>query len=147
MNSDKNNNVSNDAGGERKIDWSKYAAMVICFAAVGAFLYFFVKFAFSLFLPFILAWIVALIATPAAKKLATISKKIRVSEKFCVGLITFLIIAVLVFIAAVAIERLIYEGGRLIEAIGDEKSDIGKAMVDIIDRIGNIGKHINRRFK
>ena len=46
------------------------------------------------------------------------------------------------FIAAVAIERLIYEGGRLIEAIGDEKSDVGKAMVDIIDRIGNIGKHI-----
>ena len=142
MNSDKNNNVLNDAGGERKIDWSKYAAMAICFAAAGAFLYYFVKFAFSLFLPFILAWIVALIATPAAKKLSVLSKKIKISEKLCVGLITFLIIAVLVFIAAVAIERLIYEGGRLIEAIGDEKSDVGKAMVDIIDRIGNIGKHI-----
>ena len=141
MNSDKNN-VSNDAVGERKIDWSKYAAMVICFSAAGAFIYFFVKFTFSLFLPFILAWIVALIAVPAAKKLATLSKKIRLSEKFCIGLITFLIIAVLVLIAAVAIERLIYEGGRLIEAIGDEKSEIGKTMVDIIDKIGNIGKHI-----
>lgn len=98
----------------RNIRWEHWAAVAVCVAAgivviaVGA------KIVFSVLLPFLLAWCVSLLITPAAKRIAN---AIRMPEKAIAVLLLLLFLTGSVLAVGFSVNRILRETGQLAQRL------------------------------
>lgn len=94
-----------------RADWQKWASVAVCTAALLLLLWVTVRYLLGIFLPFIVAWCVALAVTPAAKWLRR-----RTGLPFRLWAVILLILALgaLVLLITLAADRLIFELERLL---------------------------------
>ena len=104
-----------------RVDWQKCAAVIFCIMAAAAVGWLFVKFLLGIFLPFIIAWCVAMLVTPVA---GWISKKSKIPVKFCSVVLLVLFLAIIISTTALITERLIFELGRFLDWLGQGGSGV-----------------------
>lgn len=116
--------------------WSERAGKIFCFLSVGLLLYIVIKYALGIFLPFLIAWGLAILTKPLAKKL---SDSLRIPRKLCSITLTFLLLSAFAGILYIAINRLIFESERLFIKLSENSEDIGRAMGVFFDKISSFG--------
>ncbi len=114
------------------------ADIVICAAGALAAFYLFFKYALGAILPFLLAYLFALIISPIAQK---ISKKSGASEKLISGFLVIFIFLVISLLLGVATNRLISELVGLVERISQDPDLFENILAGISERISAVGAH------
>ena len=115
-----------------KVDWQKTASILFCAAMAVAFFFLVGKYLVVILAPFLIAWVIALLASPAASAIAA---RTRLPRKLAVVLLLLLFFALLVLLFTLGIHRLTAELGRLAErfASGDQLS----RLMDDIESMGD----------
>ena len=116
--------------------WSERAGKWFCFLAVGVGIYVVIKYSFGIFLPFIIAWGLAMLTNPIAKKL---SDRLHLSRKLCSGVLTLILLCILAGVVYLAVNRLVFETERLFVRISEDSERIGETIGAFFDRISSIG--------
>lgn len=98
----------------KEIRWERIAAILICILAGGVLLYLFFRYAFLLFLPFLLAYVVAWMIRPMANKIA---KKTRLSRGLCSVLLLLTVFGIGGWGIWIGSVRLVGELGNLVEGL------------------------------
>ncbi len=98
---------------EERIRKLVYAAIGIGLAALGVFLFF--RYLFGAFLPFLIAYIIALCLQPLARAM---EKRAGISRKATVLVAVCLIVAILILLGAVTVRRISKELTTLAESLG-----------------------------
>lgn len=115
------------------------AAILICVTFGGVALYLLFKFGFSIFLPFLIGWAVALMIAPLARKLAGKNER----KQKAVSVIFFVILIILlVWILSLAFSRLIYEAQKLMERLSDDSARVYELIGIALDFAQSITEHI-----
>lgn len=112
-----------------------FAAILICIFFGFAVLYFFFKYGFSILLPFIISWGVALTIVPIALKLVGGNEKR--GKAVSVILLLILLFLVVLFLA-LAFDRLIYEIHRLMERLTEDSENISELIGSALDFVESI---------
>ena len=120
----------------QKSDWKNSAAFIICVSAFVAAAYLLLKYALPIFLPFIIAWALALVTDPLAAK---ISQRLKLPKKVCSALTTSLVIALFFILVTLGISRLISEAQRLLERLAADSARLGSTVAELFDRFTSIG--------
>lgn len=118
------------------IDPKRVAAWIFCGLSALAAVYLFLKYALGIIVPFLIALIFAFITNRPSEWL---SQKTRISKKLCsffLLLLSLLGVSALLFFG---INRLIYEGERLLSHLANDSAKLGSAIGDIFNRISSIG--------
>ena len=115
-----------------KVDWQKTASIVFCAAMAVVFFFLVGKYVVAILAPFLIAWVIALLASPAANAIAA---RTRLPRKLAVILLLLIFFALLVLLFTLGIHRLTAELGRLAErfASGDQLS----RLMDDIESVGD----------
>lgn len=96
----------------KKIDFVKYAAMLVCFAGVIAVFYFAFRYIIWAILPFLIAWGIAFLIRPASEYLHKKTKFSRKPLNFILVLLAFFLLGSIIFLvinqAIIEIKALIY---------------------------------------
>ena len=116
--------------------WSERAGRLFWFLCIGVGAFLLLKYALSVFLPFIIAWGLAILTKPLAVKL---SKKLKISRKICAYALTLLLLGILAGILYLAVNRLIFESEKLFLKLSDNSAQIGEAVGAFFDRISSLG--------
>lgn len=116
-----------------KTDWQRLASQLIC-AAIGlAAAYLAVKYLLGALLPFLLAWGVGLIVSPAARWLAD---KSGLPRGVWVAIILVFGLGSVSGVLWLAVDRLIFETGALLSRLGEIRaSDIAEMLDGVISRL------------
>ena len=101
-----NDNNSNNGGGREENKIIKILKIILIILAVVLGLFLFFKYALVWLLPFIMAWIIALLIQPAVEFL---NLKLKLPRKLATVLFILILFAVLGFIVFLAVDRIIYE--------------------------------------
>ena len=117
-------------------DVKKLAAWLFCLicAAIGVYLIF--KYAFAILLPFLIALFFALITDRPSSYL---EKKTGISKRFFSVILLITIISVTTLLLFLGINRLIFEGERLLSKISDDSGRLGNTIASLFDRISSFG--------
>ncbi len=91
----------------KKLDFSYWAAVLVCFCALLFLLRFFALPLLGAMLPFLLAGVLVLVISPLAGKMAAL---LRWKKAVCAVLLFFLFLALSVFLGGVALAALVREG-------------------------------------
>lgn len=102
---------------EEKFDWGRLASILFCSLAIGFLVFLVGKYALAIVMPFIIAWGMALLIRPMAE---LVSRKMKIPTKLCAAVMLVVLFLLLGFLIAVSVDRLLTEGGRLLESIGSE---------------------------
>ena len=121
--------------GEKKMSWSERAGRWFCFICVGIGIFLIIKYALGIFLPFLIAWGLAILTAPLSKKLA---KAFGISRKFCSFLLTFLLIGTVAGLLFFAVNRLIFEAERLFVRLSEDSERIGALIGNFFDRLSSL---------
>ena len=119
--------------------WERRASIIFCVGAVVLCGWFIFKYLLWAVLPFIIGWLVALLVTPISK---WISCKTKLPRKLCAAVVVVAVIAGLVTLTMLLVDRLVYELSRLLDVLKstgislDMDSMVGK----IVDRFPVLGK-------
>ena len=116
--------------------WGERAGKLFCYLCIGALAYIAIKFALGIFLPFIIAWGLAILTSSLSRKL---SKKLGLSRKFCSFVLTFLILGLIFGGLFFGVNRLIYEVEKLLARLSENGDTIGSAVGEFLDRISSLG--------
>ncbi len=122
-----------------KVDWQKWAAVIFCTAAAVVAGWLFVKYLLGIFIPFLIAWGVALAVVPAA---GWVSKKTKIPQKFCAFVLLLLVLGIIIMITTLVIDRLIYELRHLVERILSGEGGLGESIKQIAGQLQNLGDKI-----
>lgn len=117
-----------------KIDWQKNASMLFCIlVAVGAF-FLIGRYVIVIVMPFLIAWVIALLVHPAANAIAA---RTRLPRKLSVVVLLLLFFALLAVLVTLGINRLAGEVGRLAERFtsGDQISRLMNDIESVGDRL------------
>lgn len=124
-----------------KVDWQKCAAVIFCVMAAVAGGWLAAKYLLGVLLPFIIAWAVAMVVSPVA---GWISEKSKISRKFCSAVLLVLFLGILITVTSLAVDRLIFELGRLLEWLGQGGGGvIREGLSDAARFIGSIGERLS----
>ena len=115
-----------------KVDWPKTASILFCVTMAVVFFFWVGKYVVAILAPFLIAWVIALLASPAA---GAIAARTRLPRKLAVVLLLLVFFALLVLLFTLGIHRLTAELGRLAErfASGDQLS----RLMDDIESVGD----------
>ena len=94
--------------------WERRASIIFCVGAVVLCGWFIFKYLLWAVLPFIIGWLVALLVTPISK---WISCKTKLPRKLCAAVVVVAVIAGLVTLTMLLIDRLVYELSRLLDVL------------------------------
>ncbi len=119
----------------KHVDYQKWAAIAICAGAAGVCLYFGIKLLFSFFLPFLIAWLLSLVITPAAERF---SKRTHLPVKLCAAVFFCLILLLLILLLGAAVNRLLFELERLLASLLESEAFASLALEDSFDYFGNL---------
>jgi len=97
--------------------WERWAAMLICLAAIGAASFLAVRYLLPIFLPFLLAWILSLAVRPMARRL---SAALHLPKGLCAGVLLVLLIAAIAGLCYLALARLLGEAEELVDTLIDK---------------------------
>ena len=89
-----------------KTNWERWAAISICFAAIGGAVWLGGRVVVTCLLPFLLAWGLSLGITPLAER---ISRRLHCSPKLCAALLLTGVLCLTVFLIGVSVNRLLAE--------------------------------------
>ena len=120
------------------MSWSERAGKIFCFLCLGVGVYVALRYALGIFLPFIIAWGLAILIRPLAKGL---SERMKLPQRLCASALTVLFLGALGGILYFAVNRLIYESERLFNKLSENSDKIGEAIGAFFDRISSIGDH------
>ena len=120
--------------------WSERAGKYFCYICIGVGIYVAIKYFFFIFLPFLIAWGLAILTAPLSKRM---SKKLGLSRKFCSFVITFLIIGGTAALLYLGINRLFYEAERLISRLYENSESIGSSVSELLNKLSSIGDRKN----
>ncbi len=119
-----------------KIDWKAVAAFLFCLLFGIAAAYLIIKYAFSIFLPFIIAGGLSFIINPISSRL---SKKLKIKKKPLSAFLMAVMIALIFLIMTWAVSRLVFEGEKLIEWLASDSGRLGESIAGFFDRITSVG--------
>ena len=119
------------------MSWSERAGKIFCFLCLFGGIYLIIKYAVGIFLPFIIAWGLAILIKPLAEK---VSVAMRLPRKLCSAFLTILLIGAVGGILYLAVNRLIYESERFFIRISEDSDLIGDAIGAFFDKVSSIGK-------
>ncbi|NLW73457.1 MAG: sporulation integral membrane protein YtvI [Clostridiales bacterium] len=122
-----------------KTDWQKWAAIIFCAAAAILAGWLFVKYLLGIFIPFLVAWGVALLVVPAA---GWVSKKTKIPQKLCSFVLLLAVLAIITIILTLVTNRLIYELKQLVGRILSGEGGLGESMKRIAGWFQNIEEKI-----
>lgn len=115
------------------------ASVLICVSFLLAALYFFIKYGFSIILPFLIGWSVAMAIVPLSRRLAGKDEK----RQRAASVILFVVLILLVVLLLVlAFDRLLYEAQRLMERIADDSAHVYELIGTALDFAQSITEHI-----
>lgn len=119
--------------------WERRASIIFCIGAAVLFGWFVFKYLLWAILPFIIGWLVALLVTPISKWIA---RKTSLPRKLCAAVVMIAVMAILVSVATLLIDRLVYEVSRLLDMLKNANIslDIDLMVGKIIDRFPLLGK-------
>lgn len=120
----------------RSTDWQGFASLLFCLIIALLALYFIAKYALVIFLPFIIAWGLALITNPIACRL---SERLKIKKKICSAVLTSLLLALAFTLVFLAIDRLVLEAQRLLSWLAEDSGKLGESIASVFDRITSIG--------
>lgn len=118
------------------MSWSERAGKIFCFLCLFGGIFLIIKYALGIFLPFIIAWGLAILIKPIAHK---VSVALKIPRKLCSAILTILLIAILGGILYLAINRLIYESERFFIRLSEDSDLIGDAVGRFFDKLSAIG--------
>ena len=118
------------------MSWNERAGRIFCFLCLGVGAYLILKYALGVFLPFIIAWGLAILTKPLAQKL---SDKLKISRKICAYALTLLLLGALAGLLYLAVNRLIFETEKLFIKLSENSERIGEAVGAFFDKISSIG--------
>ena len=127
-----------------KVDWQKTASILFCvLASVGLF-FLIGKYVVVIVLPFLIAWVIALVVHPAANAIAA---RTRLPRKLTVVILLLLFFALLAVLVTLGINRLAGELGRLAErfASGDQLSRLMADIESVGERLPFLDTHTKLR--
>ena len=119
------------------MSWSERAGKWFCFLSMGVVAYLVLKYALVIFLPFLIAWGLAIITKPLSKKL---SDGLHLPRKLCSIALILIILGGIAGGLYLAVNRLIFETEKLFVKIGENSDRIGVAIGTFLDKISSIGK-------
>lgn len=123
----------------RDYTWERRASIIFCVGAGVLCGWFVFKYLLWAVLPFIIGWFVALLVTPVSK---WISAKTKLPRKLCAAVVVVAVLAGLVFVTTLLIDRLTYELSRLLDVLKDTgiSLDIDSMVSGMVDRFPMLGK-------
>ena len=122
-----------------KIDFGKLSQILFCllFFVLAVFVFF--RYVFFWIFPFIVAWCIAMLTRPIARRL---SRRTRIPIKLASPLVMLLTLALFGFIVFSACYRLFYELQRLIVWVSEDSGDISQRVEEIMGYFSNIGSNV-----
>ena len=120
----------------RAVDRQGIAALLFCGIVALAALYFIFRYALGIFLPFIIAWALALMTEPLSRRL---SERLKISKKLCAAVITSLLLALIFTLLTLAFDRLVFEAQRLLSWLAEDSARLGESIASFFDKITSIG--------
>ena len=125
-----------DNRGIWKVDWKGTAAFLFCLLVAAAAIYFALRYALAIFLPFVIAWGLALVIDPISSRL---SARLHLKKKPLSAFLTAILIALVFLILTWTVSRLISEAERLLEWLAADSGRLGESIADLFNRITSIG--------
>lgn len=122
-----------------KLDYKGLAAKLFCwgmFALIGIL---FFKYLFSYTVPFLVAWGIAYAIYPFAKR---ISKKTKISRKFCSFVIALIILMIVVSLVFLIGNRILYEIQNLVEYLTENSNEIAKYFEQIFEFFNSLSQRL-----
>ena len=122
-----------------RVDWQKWAAVTVCLGAAALGVFLAVKYLLGIFLPFAVAWAVALIT---AKPSAWVSKNTGIPRKFCSIVLLVAILAIIVISAAGLVGVLTDEIRRLISDLSADRGGVANILAELLGALDGISDRI-----
>jgi sporulation integral membrane protein YtvI len=122
-----------------RTDWQKWAAVIFCAAAAVVAGWLIIKYLLGIFIPFLIAWGVALAVVPAA---GWVSKKTKIPQKLCAFVLLLLVLVIIIMTATLVIDRLIFELRQMVERILSGEGGLGASIKHIAGQLQNLGDKI-----
>ncbi len=116
--------------------WSERAGRIFCFLCIILGIYLIFKYLLYVFLPFLIAWALALITRPAARWLTRVW---RAPRRLCAFIVTLIFICGIFGLLYLFADRLVYESERLLMRLSEDSELLGGAVAGFIDRLSSIG--------
>lgn len=129
-----------------KIEWQRAASIGICITLVSFALFLLGKYIFTVFTPFLIAWLMAWLANSISLK---ICRKSASRRKFCTVIILILLFLVIGTLLFWGIDRFISEIENFIDRLTGDGGKLSQNISGIVDKFDDIGAHIPlvREFK
>ena len=121
------------------VRWLNGASKLFCISCLVLFIYLLFKYAFSVILPFIIAYIVSLAINPLAE---LISRKTKIPKKLCAGIFVTLAVALLLVVSMLLVKRLFLELREFV-AIGEDGSS---KLEELYSRVSGIFEAIRGKL-
>lgn len=122
-----------------KINWQKTASVGICLTIALFFVFLLGKYLFAAFLPFIIAWALALITNLIAQK---IGNRLKLPRKLCAAIILLLLFLGIGTLLFLGINRFLSEIENILYGISSEKSGLAQSISSFVSKLGNISAHL-----
>ena len=122
-----------------KTDWQRLASIGICFTLVALFVFLAGKYLLAVFVPFIIAWVMAFFSDSVSRR---IYRKLKLPKKLCSALVLaslFVIAGGLIFLSA---NRFITEVEKFIGRITADGGALLGGISQIAENLDGIGSHI-----
>lgn len=116
--------------------WSERGGLLFCILCSILIAFLILKYALIVFLPFLLAWGLALLTAPISKR---ISKQLKISKKLCSTILTLIFIGGIIAIVIFAINRLIFESERLIFKLSESSGQLSESIAAFFEKISALG--------
>ena len=122
-----------------KVDWQKWAAVTVCVTGAALVVFLAGKYLMGIFLPFVIAWAVAL---ATAKPSAWVSKNTGIPRKICSIVLLVAILAIIVMLAAGLVRVLTDELRRLISELSADRGGIANMIARLFGALDGISDRI-----
>lgn len=120
----------------KNTDFKRLAAILFCAGCAVAVLFLLLRYALGIFLPFIIALILAASVDRPANIL---SKRLGLSKRLCSILLLLLLLVLLSAVITLILQRLLSESQRLLYQLAKGDSGLGDAISALFDRVSSIG--------
>ncbi len=118
------------------LSWSERAGKTFCILCLILGIYLVIKYALVVLLPFLIAWSLALITSPLAKKM---SKSFGISRRFSSAFLTVVLLGGLALTLYFAALSLINETEKLLSRLSSDSDRLGNAVADFFERLSSMG--------
>ena len=122
-----------------KVDWQRLASIGICLTLGLFFTFLLGKYAVAVFLPFLIAWLMAMMTNSISN---AIRKRIGIPRKLCSVLVLILLFIVIGALLFWGINRFISEVENFISRLASNKDSLSQSVALVVGKFDSIGAHI-----